>query len=104
VDSPTGVTVDAPFHHRHELAEMPHWDAARQRLCYVDINHGTINELDVTTGERTVITLTAPLGFAMPVAGSGLRVCGEGTDLVASTPRAPSWAGSRSNRVATTIA
>ncbi len=83
MDSPAGVTVDVPFHHRHELAEMPHWDAARQRLCYVDINHGTINELDVTTGERTVITLTAPLGFAMPVAGSGLRVCGEGTDLVA---------------------
>ena len=62
---------------------MPHWDAARRRLCYVDINAGTINELDVTTGDRNVIELTVPLGFAMPVAGSDVRVCGEGNDLVA---------------------
>lgn len=75
--------VDAPFPHRHELAEMPHWDAARRRLCYVDINNGTINELDIGTGQRTVIQLTAPLGFAMPVAGSSARVCGEGNDLIA---------------------
>ena len=41
------ATVDAPFPHRHELAEMPHWDASRRRLCYVDIDRGTINELDI---------------------------------------------------------
>jgi len=75
--------VDAPFPHRHELAEMPHWDTARRRLCYVDIDNGTINELDVVTGDRQVIEMTAPLGFAMPVADTGARLCGEGNDLVA---------------------
>jgi sugar lactone lactonase YvrE len=77
------TTVDAPFVHRHELAEMPHWDAARRRVCYVDINQGTINELDVISGERNVLELTAPLGFAMPVDGSDARICGEGNDLIA---------------------
>lgn len=75
--------VEAPFPHRHELGEMPHWDVARRRLCYVDINCGTINELDLATGRLNTITLTAPLGFAMPVAGSNVRVCGEGNDLIA---------------------
>jgi sugar lactone lactonase YvrE len=76
------ATVEAPFPHRHELAEMPHWDAARGRLCYVDIDHGTINELDVATGDLQAIELTVPLGFAMPIAGSERRVCGAGNDLV----------------------
>lgn len=76
-------TVEAPFPDRHELAEMPHWDAARRRLCYVDIDRGTINELDVDAGARDVIELTAPLGFAMPIAGSGVRLCGQGNDVVA---------------------
>ena len=81
--SPASARVETPFPFRHELAEMPHWDFARRRLCYVDINAGTINELDVTSGNRNEIELAAPLGFAMPVAGTGVRLCGEGNDLVA---------------------
>jgi sugar lactone lactonase YvrE len=77
------ATAEAPFPHRHELAEMPYWDAVRRRLCYVDIDRGTINELDTATGDLHVIELTAPLGFAMPVAGSDVRLCGQGNDLIA---------------------
>ena len=77
------ATAEAPFPHRHELGEMPYWDARRGLLCYVDIDRGTINELDTATGELHVIELTAPLGFAMPVAGSDVRLCGQGNDLIA---------------------
>jgi sugar lactone lactonase YvrE len=74
--------VEPLTEHRHELGEMPYWDAARQRLVYVDINAGTINELDVSNGERRVIDLQPPLGFAMPVEGSDLWLCGQGNDLI----------------------
>lgn len=80
------MTVDAPFPYRHELAEMPYWDPARRRLCYVDIDGGTINELDPATGDLRVIERTAPIGFAMPVAGGDERLCGEGNDLVVVGP------------------
>ena len=62
---------------------MPHWDPLRRRLCYVDIDRGTINELDIATGDLLAVELTAPLGFAMPIAGTDLRLCGEGNDLIA---------------------
>ena len=77
------ATVEAPFPQRHELGEMPYWDSARRLLCYVDINGGSINELDLASGELTTIEIAAPLGFAMPVAGSDVRVCGKGNDLIA---------------------
>jgi sugar lactone lactonase YvrE len=100
------MTVDAPFPDRHELAEMPHWDTARGRLCYVDIDRGTINELDIATGDLHVIEVGKPLGFAMPVAGSGVRLCGEGNDVIAvdaagdvlgRLPIEPGHAGNRMN-------
>ena len=105
MDRPVSATVEAPFQYRHELAEMPHWDAARQRLCYVDINLGTINELDVATGDRHMTQLSVPLGFAMPVAASGIRLCGEGNDLIAvdeageELGRLPIEAGRDGNRM-----
>jgi sugar lactone lactonase YvrE len=77
------AAVETPFPYRHELGEMPHWDAARRRLCYVDINGGSINELELASGEFTAIEIAAPLGFAMPVAGSDVRVCGQANDVVA---------------------
>jgi sugar lactone lactonase YvrE len=77
------ATPAAPYPHRQELGEMPYWDAHRRLLCYVDIDRGTINELDTATGDRRVIEMTAPLGFAMPVAGSEVRLCGQGNDLIA---------------------
>jgi len=76
------ITVEAPFPHRHELGEMPHWDAHRRRLCHVDINGGSIHELDPASGALSTMTLTAPLGFAVPVAGSDQRLCGQGNDLI----------------------
>src|SRR5690349_4381525 len=77
------ATAAAPFPHRHELGEMPYWDADRRLLCYVDIDGGSINELEVTGGKLTTIEVAAPLGFAMPVAGTDVRLCGQGNDLIA---------------------
>ena len=105
VDHPVSAAVEAPFQYRDELAEMPYWDAARRRLCYVDINRGTINELDVATGDRHMTQLSVPLGFAMPVAASGIRLCGEGNDLIAvdeageELGRLPIEAGRDGNRM-----
>lgn len=74
--------VEILFEFRHELAEMPYWDGSRRLLCYVDIDAGSVNELDVATGDRRVVDLGVPLGFALPVAGSRSRLCGQGGDLV----------------------
>ncbi len=79
----TGMHVDAPFAHRCELGEMPYWDAARERLIYVDINRGEVHDLDPATGESSTLRLSAPLSFAIPVAGSTTRVCGNGNDVIA---------------------
>lgn len=77
------AAAEAPFPYRHELGEMPYWDAGRRLLCYVDIDRGSINELDVVSGNLTTIEVAAPLGFAMPVAGGDVRLCGQGNDLIA---------------------
>ena len=62
---------------------MPHWDAARQRLIFVDINSGLIHDLDPRTGELASTEVASPLGFAVPVAGSTTRLCGNGNDVIA---------------------
>lgn len=75
--------VEAPFPHRHELGEGPFWDAGTRRLTYVDINAGTICELDPTSGDLATIELRPPISFAVPVVGSAMRICGNGDDLIA---------------------
>lgn len=75
--------VSAPFAHRSELGEMPQWDAARSRLTYVDINGGSIHELDTESGELASVEISSPLSFAIQVAGSTTRLCGNGNDLIA---------------------
>ena len=102
--NPVSAAVETPFPYRHELAEMPHWDAARRRLCYVDINNGTINELDVTTGDRNVIELAVPLGFAMPVPRAVFGCAAKATTSWLSTLLATSSVGCRSSPAATATA
>jgi sugar lactone lactonase YvrE len=77
------TTVNAPFAHRCELGEMPHWDAARRRLIYIDINTGFMHELEPDTGDVASVEISAPLSFAIPVAGSTTRLCGNGNDVIA---------------------
>ncbi len=73
--------VDAPYAERCELGEGPHWNASTARLTYVDIDAGTLHELDPSTGAVVATSVEPPISFAVPVAGSGGRVCGTGGDL-----------------------
>ena len=77
------TNIEAPFAGRCELGEMPYWDATNSRLIYVDINGGSIHDLDPMSGALVSTQLTAPLSFAIPVSGSTTRVCGNGNDLIA---------------------
>lgn len=75
------VTVDAPYAERCDLGEGPHWNAATARLTYVDIDAGTLHELDPVHGTAVAAAVGPPISFAVPVAGGGGRVCGTGGDL-----------------------
>ena len=55
------TTVEVPFPGRCELGEGPHWDVARGRLRYVDINGGVVHDLDPATGSCTVV-MSLPSG------------------------------------------
>jgi sugar lactone lactonase YvrE len=75
------ATVDVPYPLRCDLGEGPHWNAATGRLTFVDIDAGTIHQLDPATGVSTAVAVEPPVSFAIPVAGSSQRVCGTGADL-----------------------
>ena len=55
------ITVDAPYAERCDLGEGPHWNASTARLTYVDIDAGTLHELDPGTG-TVVATSVATAG------------------------------------------
>jgi sugar lactone lactonase YvrE len=75
------VTVDAPYAERCDLGEGPHWNASTARLTYVDIDAGTLHELDPRAGSAVATGVGPPISFAVPVAGGAGRVCGTGGDL-----------------------
>jgi len=56
------------------LGEGPTWDAARERLMWVDILSGRVHTYDPATGRRTVLTTEQHVGAAKPRAGGGLVV------------------------------
>jgi sugar lactone lactonase YvrE len=70
-----GVEVCAPFDHRDELGEAPHWDPVDRVLLRVDYLGGAIHRLDVEAGDQRTITLPEPVSFAIPD-GSGHLVVG----------------------------
>ena len=45
-----------------ELGEGPLWDAARQRLLFVDIMRGHVHEFDPVAGRDRVIGVRQPVG------------------------------------------
>jgi sugar lactone lactonase YvrE len=67
-----GIKVDAPFVHRDELGEGPHWDG--ESLLRVDIMRGAVHRLDPRTGEQQTIFLDGPVGFVVPGPGGELVV------------------------------
>lgn len=56
------------------LGEGPTWDAARERLIWVDILSSRVHTYDPVDGVRTVLTTEQHVGAAKPRAGGGLVV------------------------------
>jgi sugar lactone lactonase YvrE len=59
---------------RAVLGEGPTWDAAGQRLIWVDILNSRVHTYDPATGARTVMHTGQHVGAAKPRAGGGLVV------------------------------
>jgi sugar lactone lactonase YvrE len=57
-----------------ELGEGPVWDAARERLIWVDILSSRVHFFDPVTGERSTLDTDQHVGSARPRAGGGLVV------------------------------
>lgn len=51
---------------RAELGEGPVWDAARERLLFVDIMRGHVHEFNPSTGKDRVIEVGQPVGAIAP--------------------------------------
>ena len=76
-------SVDIPFGFRCELGEGPHWDAASERLLFVDINRAVVHQLDPITGDDVVLPVAPYVSLVIPVGdGSGDRVCAAKGDVV----------------------
>ena len=71
-------TVDAPFAGRCELGEGPHWEVARGRLRYVDIDGGVVHDLDPATGDDRPVPVPPPVSFAVPIGHGPDVLCGTG--------------------------
>ena len=71
------IKVAAPYSHRDDLGEGPHWDAATGALLRVDQLRGQVHRLDPVTGEQQTLQLESPLGFVVP-SGDGSVTVGLG--------------------------
>jgi sugar lactone lactonase YvrE len=68
------ISVAAPYPHRDDLGEGPHWDAATNTLLRVDAIRGWVHRLDPVTGVQTTLELDGPLGFVVASDGDSVTV------------------------------
>ncbi|MES4901676.1 MULTISPECIES: SMP-30/gluconolactonase/LRE family protein [unclassified Streptomyces] len=79
-DGTTGVSggagdgLDVAVRAAAELGEGPTWDAAAQRLIWVDILSSRVHTYDPADGRRTVLATEQHVGAAKPREGGGLVV------------------------------
>lgn len=99
--SPEVVLPAAP-----RFAEGPVWDAARQRLLWVDIHAGEVHRLDPAEGTDAAFAVGRPVGAVAPtrdgrlvlaVADGFARCNDDGTDLHLLAAVPPTSPGSRMN-------
>ena len=57
-----------------DLGEGPAWDAAAQRLIWVDITAGLVHRFDPRTGRDEAIGVGQPVGAAAPTTAGGLII------------------------------
>ena len=76
------TSIDIPWRFRCELGEGPHWDVARQRLLFVDINGRVAHRLDPVTGDHRVIPVAPHVSVALPIVGSPDLLCISGGDAM----------------------
>ena len=60
--------VELALDARSDLGEGPSWDAATQRLLWVDIPAGAVHRLDPRSGEDERFDVGQPVGAAVPAA------------------------------------
>ncbi|MFD5077707.1 SMP-30/gluconolactonase/LRE family protein [Streptomyces sp. NPDC058371] len=68
------TAVEVAVHAAASLGEGPTWDAAGQRLIWVDILGSRVHTYDPVSGRRTVMVTEQHVGAAKPRAGGGLVV------------------------------
>jgi sugar lactone lactonase YvrE len=60
------MQIDVALDVRVDLGEGPIWDAARQRLLFVDIPRGDVYEFDPSTGHHAIFEVGQPCGAVTP--------------------------------------
>ncbi|MEV8564565.1 SMP-30/gluconolactonase/LRE family protein [Streptomyces sp. NPDC051322] len=68
------IRPEVAVRERAALGEGPTWDAAEDRLIWVDILSARVHTYDPATGRRTVMDAGQHVGAAKPRAGGGLVV------------------------------
>src|SRR6185503_21319844 len=60
------TSVDLVLNAQAELGEGPLWDAARQRLVFLDIMRGHVHLFDPESGHDRVVEVGQPVGCIVP--------------------------------------
>jgi sugar lactone lactonase YvrE len=68
----TGPALEVAQRASAELGEGPTWDAAAERLVWVDILGSEVHRFDPATGASDVLRTSQHVGAAKPCAGGGL--------------------------------
>jgi sugar lactone lactonase YvrE len=68
----TGTAFEVAVHEEASLGEGPTWDAAADRLLWIDILNSRVHTYDPATGGRTLRRTDQHVGAVKPRAGGGL--------------------------------